>query len=79
VTNPAVAERMRTIFAAQVGPALLKIVADPATVPWRAGLLASQVLGFALCRYILRFPPIDRPAEEVVRWLGPTLQRYLTS
>jgi AcrR family transcriptional regulator len=80
VTNAAAAERMRTIFAAQVGPALLKIVADPATVPSRGGMLASQVLGFALCRYILRFPPVvDMSVEEAIGWLGPTLQRYLTS
>jgi AcrR family transcriptional regulator len=80
VTNDSAAERMRTIFSAQVGPALLKITADPASVPHRAGLLASQVLGFALCRYVLKLPPIvEMAAEEAVGWLGPTVQRYLTS
>jgi hypothetical protein len=43
-------------------------------------MLASQVLGFALCRYILEFPPlVDMPDDEAVGWLGPTLQRYVTS
>jgi AcrR family transcriptional regulator len=79
VTNPAATEKMRTIFATQVGPALLKIVDDPTTVPRRAGLLASQVLGLALCRYVLRLPPVvDLTVEDVVRWIGPTLQAYLT-
>ncbi|TCO58702.1 TetR family transcriptional regulator [Actinocrispum wychmicini] len=80
VTNQTAAERMRTIFAAQVGPALLRIADDPAAVPRRAGLLASQVLGFALCRYVLKFPPlVDLPTDEAVRYVGPTLQRYLSS
>jgi AcrR family transcriptional regulator len=78
VTNPVAAERMRTIFAAQVGPALFKVSDDPASVPMRAGLLATQVLGFALCRYILKLPPVvDLPVEEAVRRIGATLQSYL--
>jgi AcrR family transcriptional regulator len=80
VTNAVAAERMRTIFATQLGPVVLGISPDAASVPTRAGLLATQMLGFALCRYVLRLPPIvAMPADEVVRWLGPTLQRYLTS
>jgi hypothetical protein len=38
------------------------------------------VLGMALCRYVLAFPPLaDMTADEVVDWIGPTLQRYLTA
>lgn len=78
VTNPAVAERMRTIFAAQLAPIVASVTADPQGVPARAGLAASQVLGMALCRYVLAFPPlVDMEREEVVDWIGPTLQRYL--
>ena len=79
VTNQAAAERMRELFAAQLGPAVAALVADPAEVPVRAGLVATQALGFALTRYVLRLPPVvalDRDA--VVAWLGPTMQRYLT-
>lgn len=77
VTNPAAAERMREIFAAQLGPAVLAVAPDDA--PGRAGLVATQVLGLALTRYVLRLPPVvamDRDA--VVGWLGPVLQHYLT-
>ena len=77
VTNPAAAERMREIFAAQLGPAVLAVAPDDA--PARAGLVATQVLGLALTRYVLRLPPVvamDRDA--VVGWLGPVLQHYLT-
>lgn len=77
VTNPAAAERMREIFAGQLGPLVLAIA--PGDAPTRAGLVATQVLGVALTRYVLRLPPVvamDR--DEIVAWLGPTLQRYLT-
>ena len=77
VTNPAAVDRMREIFATQLGPAVLAIAPDdPAT---RAGLIASQVLGLALTRYVLRLPPVtamDR--DTVIAWIGPTLQRYFT-
>lgn len=77
VTNPAAAERMREIFAEQLGPVVQAVAPDDAVV--RAGLLATQVLGLALTRYVLRLPPVaamDR--DTIVAWLGPTLQRYLT-
>lgn len=79
VTNDAVAERMRTIFAAQLAPVIGKAIGDPQQAPVRASLAASQVLGMALCRYVLAFGPLaDMPRHEVVEWIGPTLQRYLT-
>ncbi len=69
---------MREIFAAQLAPTLRELkVHDPAM---RAGLIATQVLGFALCRYILELPPIAAMShDDAVAWLGPTLTRYLTS
>ncbi|WP_017555789.1 TetR/AcrR family transcriptional regulator [Nocardiopsis baichengensis] len=48
--------------------------ADPGT---RAGMFASRLLGAALCRYVLRLPPLDTmDTEEVVAWIGPALRRY---
>jgi hypothetical protein len=44
----------------------------------RAGLIATQMLGLALCRYILALPPVVAMShDETVAWLGPTVQRYL--
>lgn len=76
-TNADAAARMQAIFAAQLLPAITKVNAvDPAR---SAGLIASQMLGLALCRYVLRLPPVVvMPREEVVSWLGPTIQRYLS-
>lgn len=79
VTNPAVAERMRTIFAGQLGPAIAAAESDPREAPIRAGLVATQILGMALCRFVLGFPPlVEMSRAEVIAWLGPTVQRYLT-
>lgn len=78
VTNDAVAQRMRSIFAAQLAPVIARVATDPADAPVRASLAASQVLGMALCRYVLAFPPLQQMTrQEVVDWIGPTLQRYL--
>ena len=74
VTNEAAAERMRTIFAAQVGPVLAGSPEGPA----RAALIASQMLGVALCRYVLRLPAmVAMDSEALVRSLAPTVERYL--
>ncbi|MEV4322738.1 TetR family transcriptional regulator [Microbispora rosea] len=79
VTNEAAAERMRTIFAGQVMPLVIDLTGDPERAPVRASLIASQVLGLALSRYILKFPPmVAATEEELIAWLSPTVQRYLT-
>ena len=75
-TNAEAAQRMSEIFTAQ----LLPVVAgpDPADAARRAGLIATQMLGLALCRYVLRLPPVIAMSHgELQDWLGPTLQRYL--
>jgi AcrR family transcriptional regulator len=77
-TNAEAAQRMKDIFAAQLMPAIAKFV-PPQDAPRRAGLIATQVLGMALCRFILRLPPVVAMSrEDLIEWLGPTLQRYAT-
>ncbi|MFC4337423.1 TetR/AcrR family transcriptional regulator [Salininema proteolyticum] len=78
-TDPAAAEQARGIFARQLVPVVAAVVPDPDEALTRAALMASQVLGIALCRFILEIPPVvAMGVEEAVRWYGPTLQRYLT-
>ncbi|MFJ7066338.1 TetR family transcriptional regulator [Streptomyces sp. NPDC101115] len=80
VTNEAGAERMQRLFAEQIGPVVAGVCPDPADAPRRAGLVASQILGMALARYVLRLGPlVEMDREDVVAWLGPTVQRYLTA
>jgi AcrR family transcriptional regulator len=76
-TNGEAAQRMQEIFGTQLQPLVGSLVpADQAGA--RAGLIATQILGMALCRFVLRLPPVvEMTPDEVVGWLGPTIQRYL--
>ena len=78
-TNDAAAARMQTMFSTQMAPLIARLTGEPRAAPAaRAGLIATQVLGLALCRYVLRLPPVvalKRP--EIVRRIGATVQSYL--
>src|SRR5437870_3535064 len=44
----------------------------------RRALVASQLIGLGWARYVLRLEPLaSAPVEDVARWVGPTLDRYL--
>ncbi|WP_433857039.1 TetR family transcriptional regulator [Streptomyces kronopolitis] len=80
VTNEAGAERMRGVFAEQINPVLAAVCPVPEEAQARAGLIASQILGMALCRYVLHLQPtVDLSRDELVAWMAPTVQRYLTA
>jgi len=50
----------------------------PAETRQRSGLIATQILGVAWCRYVLRLPPVVKMTRaEIIDWVGPTIQRYL--
>jgi len=41
-------------------------------------MIAAQMLGLALCRYVLCLPSVASLGhDDVIAWLGPTVQRYL--
>ena len=43
----------------------------------RASLVASQLFGLALVRYVLQLEPLaSASVEDVARWVGPNVQRY---
>lgn len=78
VTDEAAAAQMQQIFRAQLQPVVAAAGQDPASAAVRSGLVATQILGLALCRYVLRLPPVVAlEPEAVVRWLGPVIQTYL--
>jgi AcrR family transcriptional regulator len=78
-TNAQAAEQLRSLFATQIAPHLTEASGDPKSGAQRAGLIASQLMGFALCRYIIQLPPVAAMRRaDAVKWLGPTIQRYLT-
>lgn len=78
MTNDAAAAQVQQIYRDQLAAAV-RGVAPPEEALERAGLVASQVIGLALCRYVFRFSPLAEMApDDVVLRFGPTLQRYLT-
>jgi AcrR family transcriptional regulator len=46
--------------------------------PLRGALAASQIIGLATTRYVVRLPAMVAAShDDLARWLGPVLQRYL--
>lgn len=44
----------------------------------RVSLVASQMVGLAMTRYLLQVEPMaSAPAEQIVTLIGPTIQRYM--
>jgi AcrR family transcriptional regulator len=77
-TNAAAAARMHAIFTTQLTQVVASGPANPTEAPLRAGLIATQVLGMACCRYVLRLEPVAAMTrDDVIAWLAPTLQRYV--
>jgi AcrR family transcriptional regulator len=51
---------------------------DPREVPMRGTLIASQMIGMAMIRYLLKVEPLaSAPPETVVAVIAPTVARYL--
>jgi AcrR family transcriptional regulator len=76
VASPDVADSIREFVAERVGlhgaPG-----DDEATMLRRRSLVASQLLGIAWTRYVMRMEPMaSAPRVEVARWAGPTIDRY---
>lgn len=73
---------LREFFAVQILRRALRnlsTIIDPAEVPLRANLIASQLFGLAVIRYIFRFEPLaSLPRDAVAAAVAPNLQRYLT-
>jgi AcrR family transcriptional regulator len=78
-SHPEAADRVRAVFTEQVIPLVRKATGDRADADVRAGLLSTHLLGTALCRYILRLPPVvTMDADALVAAMAPVLQHCLT-
>jgi hypothetical protein len=52
---------------------------SPAEREARGGLVASQLIGVVMARYVLRIEPLASASPEwLVAAIGPNVQRYLT-
>jgi AcrR family transcriptional regulator len=77
VTSEAVAGQLQATFSQRLTEPIAALGEEQA--PERAALIAAQLLGLALCRYILRFEPLaSLPADDVVAAIAPSVHGYLT-
>lgn len=77
VNDEAVAKRLQSVLGELI-TAPIAALADPDAAE-RGALVGAQLLGVALCRYILRLEPLaSLPAADVVNAVAPSVQRYLT-
>ena len=68
---------MRDFVQSQIVPRIAKAVEGP-DPELRATAIATQMLGLALARYVLRLEPLASASpEEIVDLIAPTVQRYL--
>lgn len=79
LSEPEMARPFREFLTLEIlGRVLRSAQIDPDEADRRAGLVASQMLGLLVGRYVLRMPALaDRPAAELVAEIGPTLQHYV--
>lgn len=69
-------ELMRQFVERQIVPRFAGALAGP-DAELRATAVATQVVGLAFSRYVLRVEPLaSAEPEEIVALIGPTLQRY---
>lgn len=67
------------VLPAVVSDLVTRVGVDPAEASPRATLIASQLSGLVLTRYVLKLSPMaSAPTHWVVAAVGPTIQRYLT-
>jgi AcrR family transcriptional regulator len=76
--EPSAMERVRTIYASRIVDVVASGLPDGER-RLRAGLIASQMLGLAMIRYVWRVGALaELPPEEVADLIAPVIQRYLT-
>ncbi len=80
LADPGLKTQVQEFLTGQViGPVLRAAGCPPAERRLRGSLLASQVMGLLLSRYVLEIEPVaSLPASELIPHVGATLQRYLT-
>jgi AcrR family transcriptional regulator len=77
-TNPTAAGQLRQVFQRQVMEVVRQVAGDGPDADTRAAMLSTQVLGVAMCRYVLELPAVVAlDGERLVGLLAPVLQHYL--
>jgi AcrR family transcriptional regulator len=78
VSNEQAARMLREFVAAAIFTRVAREL-GMADAPLRASLVASQIIGLAIGRYVVRIEPLaSTPRETLIAAVAPTIQRYLT-
>lgn len=78
ITNERAARMLREFVSGTILAAIATAAGDE-DAELRASLVASQIIGLAIARYVVAVEPLASAGpEEVVAAVAPTLQRYLT-
>ena len=76
--HPLALERLQAVYRTSLIGAVADSLDDDERLV-RAGLVASQMIGLAMARFVWRLEPIaSLPHDAIVALVGPTLQRYLS-
>lgn len=77
-SNEEAAERVRVMFREQIVRMVARLRGTEERAQDIAALIASQMVGLAFARYVVKLPPIvAMPRETIIRVIGGTVQRYL--
>ncbi|MDN5725943.1 MAG: TetR family transcriptional regulator [Propionibacteriales bacterium] len=61
-----------------LAPIMAEMTVPEAERPWRVSLLATQMLGLIMMRYVIRIEPLaSADHDQIVTAVGPTIDRYL--
>ena len=80
MSNEWTARLLREFVVTQVlRRAVAELQVDEKQAQTRAALVATQIGGLVMVRYVLKIEPVaSAPAEQLVAAIGPAVQRYLT-
>jgi len=80
LSNEWTARLLREFVITQVlRKAVAELALDPVEAPARAALVATQIAGLMVARYVLKLEPLPSAAPEaLVAAIGPNVQRFLT-
>lgn len=84
VTSEQAAAMLRDFVADSVLGTMVRVTglaerASPAEARYRAAMVASQMLGLAMTRLVLRLPPVaGASVDDLAATVGPSVERYLS-
>lgn len=78
-SSPGAARMLREFLARELFGRITEGLGVP-DAELRASLVAGQMIGVAFARYVVALEPMaSAPVADLVPWLAPTIQRYLTA